>query len=139
MLQHTKWLLDEKEEDGSSLIAIDKGRFHKLVTSLSTAIANEYKLDKEQTSFNDILDAFRLSLRSIRGPNKIMSKDFVAISINDSSTFYPPNSKLFCNLCNCNLILLDPQKEEWFCSRCNVIYYRNKGEKVKQTNKFFTP
>ena len=47
MLRHTKWLLDEKE-DGSSLIAIDKGRFHKLVTSLSTAIANEYKLDKEQ-------------------------------------------------------------------------------------------
>jgi hypothetical protein len=75
------------------LIAIDKERFHKLVTSLSTAIANEYKLDKEQTSFNDILDAFRLSLRSIRGPNKIMSKDFVAISIYDSSTSYPPKLK----------------------------------------------
>jgi hypothetical protein len=29
------------------LIAIDKKRFHKLVTNLSTAIANEYKLDKE--------------------------------------------------------------------------------------------
>jgi hypothetical protein len=80
-----------------------------------------------------------LSLRSIRGPNKIMSKDFVAISINDSSTSYPPNSKLFCNLCNCNLILLDPQKDEWFCSRCNVSYYSNKGEKVKRTNKFSTP
>jgi hypothetical protein len=85
MLQHTKWLLDEKEEDGSSLIAIDKERFHKLLTCLSTAIANEYKLDNEQTSFNHILDAFRLSLRSIRGPNKIMSKYFVAISINDST------------------------------------------------------
>ena len=61
MLQHTKWLLDEK--DGSSLIAIDKERFHKLVTSLRTAVANEYKLDKKHTSFNDILDAFRLSLQ----------------------------------------------------------------------------
>ena len=61
MLQHTKWLLEEKEEDGSSLIAIDK-RFDKLLTALRTAWANEYKLDKEQTSYNDILDAFRLSL-----------------------------------------------------------------------------
>jgi hypothetical protein len=33
MLQHTKWLLEEKEEDGSSLIAIHKERFHKLVTA----------------------------------------------------------------------------------------------------------
>jgi hypothetical protein len=62
MLQHTKWLLEEKEEDGSSLIAIDKERFHKLVTALRTAYANEYRLDKEQTSYNDILDAFRLAL-----------------------------------------------------------------------------
>ena len=38
MLQHTKWLLDEKEEDGSSLLAIDRERFHKLVTSLRTEL-----------------------------------------------------------------------------------------------------
>ena len=63
MLQHTKWLLDEKEEDGSSLIQIDRERFHKLVTALRTAIANEYKLSKEDTAYNDILDAFRLSLQ----------------------------------------------------------------------------
>jgi hypothetical protein len=62
MLQHTKWLLDEKEEDGSSLIQIDRERFHKLVTSLRTAIANEYKLQKEDTAWNDVLDAFRLAL-----------------------------------------------------------------------------
>ena len=76
--------------------------------------------------------------------NKIMSflppnnnKDFVvAISINDSS--YPPNSKLFCNLCSCNLTLLDPKAEEWFCTRCNVSYFPNKG-KVKRANKFDTP
>jgi hypothetical protein len=63
MLQHTKWLLEEKEEDGSSLLAIDREKFHKLVTALKTAVANEYKLDKEQTSYNDILDAFRLALQ----------------------------------------------------------------------------
>ena len=60
--QHSKWLLDEREEDGSSLIQIDRERFHKLVTALRTAVANEYKLDKEITSFDDLVDAFRLSL-----------------------------------------------------------------------------
>ena len=61
-LQHAKWLLDEREEDGSSLIQIDRERFHKLVTALRTAVANEYKLDKEVSVFNDILDAFRMAL-----------------------------------------------------------------------------
>jgi hypothetical protein len=63
MLQHAKWLLEEPDEDGNGLIAIHKERFHKLVTALRTSIANEYKLDKEQTSYNDILDAFRLALQ----------------------------------------------------------------------------
>jgi hypothetical protein len=49
MLQNTKWLLEEKEEDGSSLTAIHKERFNKPVTALRTAVANEYKLDKEQS------------------------------------------------------------------------------------------
>jgi len=35
----------------------------KLITSLRTAYANEYSLDKEQTSFSDSLDALRLSLK----------------------------------------------------------------------------
>lgn len=63
MLQHTKWLLEERDYDGSSLLAIDRERFHKLVTALRTAVANEYKLDKTQTSYHDLLDAFRLSLQ----------------------------------------------------------------------------
>jgi hypothetical protein len=61
MLQHAKWLMEETDEDGSSLIAIDKS-FDKLITGLRTAVANEYKLQKEETSFNDIVDAFRLAL-----------------------------------------------------------------------------
>jgi hypothetical protein len=61
MLQHTKWLLEEKDEDGSSLIAIHPS-FDKLLTALRTAVANEYRLDKTETSYDDILDAFRLSL-----------------------------------------------------------------------------
>jgi hypothetical protein len=62
MLQHAKYLMEETdEEDGSSLVAIDKS-FDKLLTGLRTAVANEYKLDKEVTSYDDIVDAFRLSL-----------------------------------------------------------------------------
>jgi hypothetical protein len=61
MLQHAKWLMEETDEDGSSLIAIDK-RFDKLLTGIRTAVANEYKLQKEETSSNDIVDAFRLAL-----------------------------------------------------------------------------
>jgi hypothetical protein len=55
-------LRDEREEDGSSLIAIDREKFHKLVTSLRTAVANEYKLQKEEISYSDLQDAFRLAL-----------------------------------------------------------------------------
>jgi hypothetical protein len=62
MLQHAKWLMEETEEDdGSSLIAIHPS-FNKLLTALRTAVANEYRLDKQETAFNDVLDAFRLAL-----------------------------------------------------------------------------
>jgi hypothetical protein len=66
-------------------------------------------------------------------------KDFVAISIRDSSVSYRPSAKLFCNLCSCNLVLADPQTEHWLCTRCNISYFPNKGEKVKRANKFETP
>ena len=66
-------------------------------------------------------------------------KDYVAISIKDSSVSYPPNSKLFCNLCNCKLILFDAHAEEWYCNRCNVFYFPNKGERIKRANRFETP
>jgi hypothetical protein len=38
-------------------------RYEKLIISLRTAQAKEYSLDKEQTSYNDLLDALRLSLK----------------------------------------------------------------------------
>jgi hypothetical protein len=53
--------MEESDEDGSSLIAVDK-LFDKLLTGLRTAVANEYKLQKEETSYDDIIDAFRLAL-----------------------------------------------------------------------------
>jgi hypothetical protein len=37
-------------------------KFEKLVTSLRTAYATELSLDKDQSSYNDLLDSLRLSL-----------------------------------------------------------------------------
>lgn len=37
-------------------------KYEKLIISLRTAQAKEYSLDKEQTSYDDLLDALRLSL-----------------------------------------------------------------------------
>jgi hypothetical protein len=57
MLQFAKSLV----EDPDGLVLIDK-RFDKLLTALRTAVAEEYVLRKEDTSYHDVLDAFRLSL-----------------------------------------------------------------------------
>jgi hypothetical protein len=38
-------------------------KYDKLIISLRTAYANEYTLDKNQTSYNDLFDALRLSLK----------------------------------------------------------------------------
>jgi hypothetical protein len=61
MLQHAKWLMEETDEDGSSLVSIHK-QFDKLLTGLRTAVGTEYKLDKENTVYDDLVDAFRLAL-----------------------------------------------------------------------------
>jgi hypothetical protein len=59
MLAHAKKVL---EYNGGS-IAINP-RFDKLITSLRTAVENgEGLLDKEVTSYDDIFDAFRMSLQ----------------------------------------------------------------------------
>ena len=44
-------------------IAINPDRFDKLITSLRTAVDNDGTLDKEATSYNNIFDAFRLTLK----------------------------------------------------------------------------
>jgi hypothetical protein len=59
MLGHRKMIL---ENDGGR-IAINPDKFDKLITSLRTAVDIDGALDKESTSYNDIFDAFRLSLK----------------------------------------------------------------------------
>ena len=51
MLQHAKSLVEDTDEDGSSLVAIHP-RFDKLLTGLRTSVANEYKLDKTETVYS---------------------------------------------------------------------------------------
>ena len=38
-------------------------KYHKLITSLRTAWEDELSLDKKETSYDDLLDALRLSLK----------------------------------------------------------------------------
>jgi hypothetical protein len=59
MLGHCEMIT---ENDGGK-IAINPDKFDKLITALRTAVDNDGTLDKESTSYNDIFDAFRLSLK----------------------------------------------------------------------------
>ena len=61
MLQHAKSLVEDIDDDGSSLVAIHP-KFDKLLTGLRTSVATEFKLDKTETVYSDQVDAFRLAL-----------------------------------------------------------------------------
>jgi hypothetical protein len=60
--EHKQLLGQAKHFIESGQVAIHP-QHDELITSLRTAVANEFTLDKEQTAFNDLFDAFRLSLR----------------------------------------------------------------------------
>jgi hypothetical protein len=61
LLSHAKALLESPD----NLIAIHP-RYDKLLTALRTASATEMKLDKSETSYDDILDSFRMALSFYR-------------------------------------------------------------------------
>ena len=56
MLYHLYLMINE------GYLAIPE-KYEKLIISLRTAQAKEYSLDKQQTSYDDSLDALRLSLK----------------------------------------------------------------------------
>ena len=67
MLIHTKELLEYKARP---LIGINS-KFEKLILSLRTAVSDDSgRLDKESTSYDDLLDSLRLALRHFRIKNK---------------------------------------------------------------------
>jgi hypothetical protein len=60
--EHKKMLSHLHVMVNKNYLAIPK-QHEKLITSLRTAYTSEYSLNKEQTSYNDSLDALRLSLK----------------------------------------------------------------------------
>ena len=58
MISHLAMLFNEE------YMAIPE-KYDKLIVSLKTAVVNEYTLDKETTSYNDLFDAMRLSLKCL--------------------------------------------------------------------------
>ena len=58
MLTHCKNLLEHED----NLVAINP-QFDKLITALRGAMAKEYKLDKNESPFNDLTDSFRLACK----------------------------------------------------------------------------
>ena len=59
MLWHCKMLL----EQDPGKICYQFGQIDKLITALRIAVDNDWTLDKEATSYNDIFDVFRLALK----------------------------------------------------------------------------
>ena len=59
MISHLAQLFNEHH------VAVPE-QFDKLIISLKTAVVNEYSLDKESTSYDDLFDALRLSLRGYK-------------------------------------------------------------------------
>ncbi len=58
MLVHCRNLLDHED----NLIAINP-KWEKLITALKGAVATEYRLEKSESPFNDLTDAFRLAAK----------------------------------------------------------------------------
>ena len=61
--EHKNMLANLHAVISKGYLAIDP-KYDKLLISLRTAYANELSLDKNQTSFNDLLDGLRLGLKA---------------------------------------------------------------------------
>jgi hypothetical protein len=59
LLQNCKWITELTDDQNKAVVAIPQ-KFDKLLTGLRTSISAEYSLDKSATSFNDIVDAYRM-------------------------------------------------------------------------------
>ena len=55
-------------------------KFDKSITALRTAVSDDMgRLDKECTSYDDVLDAFRLALKHFRIKNKNKEKPIILL------------------------------------------------------------
>jgi hypothetical protein len=60
LLDNCKWVTELTDDSDKATVAIHP-KYDKLLTGLRTAQSNEYSLDKTATSFNDIVDAYRMA------------------------------------------------------------------------------
>ena len=76
-----------------------------------------------------------------RGPNNVFYQITMGLweSVLMIRLFHILQTQSCSVISSCNLSLLDAEKEEWICTRCNVSYFPNRGEKVKRANRFETP
>jgi hypothetical protein len=74
MLIHTKELMEYEKRP---LLGINS-KFDKLIVSLRTAVSDDQgKLDKDATSYDNVLDAFRLGLKHFKIKNKENQKPII--------------------------------------------------------------
>jgi uncharacterized membrane protein len=87
----------------------------KPLAALRTAIATEYKLDKDQTSYHDIFDAFRLSLSFTRGPlNNNMSTQY-----NRNTSTTPPVNDIPVSLSSNEFLGVGLEDKDYFVVHAN--------------------
>ncbi len=76
---------EHKEMLGHCKLSLEKGyiainpAFDKLIISLRTAVAVENTLDKESTSYPDILDAYRLALKDYKFITREIKEDTTTV------------------------------------------------------------
>jgi hypothetical protein len=118
-LQHAKWLMEETDEDGSSLIAIHPS-FDKLFTSLRTAVANESNLIRQRRLSMTYLMHSDYPFSFTRGvKHRVMDDHFVVLNPNSSSS----TNKYFCSHCNTRLIPLAQEDKigGYLCIKCTIV------------------
>ena len=69
MLNHTQRLIEETEDDNTSIVGIHPS-FTDLITSMRSCYAIDDRLDKERTVFADTFDALRMNLSFYRMGDK---------------------------------------------------------------------
>ena len=63
----------------NSLIGINS-KFDKLIVALKTAVSDDQgRLDKESTSYDDLLDSWRLALKHFRIKNKNKDRPIILL------------------------------------------------------------
>ena len=77
---------EHKEMLGHCKLSLERGyiainpAFDKLITSLRTTVAEENTLDKDSTSYPDILDAYRLALNDYKFITREIEEDTTVVA-----------------------------------------------------------